>query len=110
MFRVLAIAAAGASLLALPAALSAQSKEDAQKMLLGLYVVSIAIDVCDLEITKEQEQRLNRWTEWAEEKLDVSDRKLDKTYSEMEKEVQKDKGKFCAEAKPVALKTVKELP
>src|SRR5688572_2479687 len=31
----------------------AQSKEDAQKMLVGLYLISIAVDACDLDITKE---------------------------------------------------------
>jgi hypothetical protein len=110
MNRLLAAAAAAAGLLALSANVCAQSQEDTQKMLLGLYIVSIAIDTCDLDITKEQEQRLNHWTEWAEEKLNVSDRKLDKAYSAMEQEAEKDKEKFCAQMKPVALKTVKELP
>lgn len=56
MIRFLAPLAA----LLLPLVASAQTltKEDAQKMVLGLYVVDVAIEVCDLDLTKDQEKRL----------------------------------------------------
>jgi hypothetical protein len=108
MLRVCGLPLAAA--LAFAPCAQAQSKEDAQKMLVGLYLISIAVDACDLDITKEQEQRLDKWTEWAEEKVDVADRKLDKAYAEMEEAVEKDKDKFCKEMKPVAEKALKDLP
>jgi hypothetical protein len=97
---------------ALPLAQSAraQSQEDIQQMVVGFYLVSVAVDVCDLEITKDQEKRLAGWIEWGEGKLKISDRKLDKAYSDMEAAATKDKKAFCAEMKPIAAKTVKELP
>ncbi|WP_421998876.1 hypothetical protein [Reyranella sp.] len=97
----------------LPALLSpasAQTRKEAEEMLLGLYIVSIAIDACDLDLTKEQENRLDYWIEWAEKKLDIADRKLDKAYAKMEDEVEKDKVAFCKEMTPVAEKALKELP
>jgi len=97
---------------ALPLAHSAraQSQEEVQSMVVGLYLVSVAVDVCDLEISKEQEKRLEHWIEWAEEKLKVADRKLEKAYTEMEAAAEKDKEAFCAKMKPIAAKTLKELP
>ena len=79
-------------------------------MVVGFYLISVAVDVCDLDITKEQEKRLEGWIEWAEGKLKVADRKLDKAYSDMEAAAKKDKTAFCAEMKPVAAKSVTELP
>ena len=108
MLRVCGLLLAGAFAFA-PSA-HAQSKEDAEKMLVGLYLISIAVDACDLDITKEQETRLDKWTEWAEEKVNVADRKLEKAYAEMEESVEKDKDKFCREMKPVAEKALKDLP
>jgi hypothetical protein len=97
---------------ALPFAHSAraQSQEDIQNMVVGFYLISVAVDVCDLDITKEQEKRLEGWIEWGEGKLKVADRKLDKAYAEMEAAAKKDKTAFCAEMKPIAAKSVKELP
>ena len=100
-------------LLALPlATASAQkpTKEDAEKMVIGLYAVSVAVDTCDLDMTKDQETRLEFWTEWAEKQLNIADRKLDKAYAEMEKEAEKNKKAFCAEMMPIAEKALKELP
>ena len=98
--------------LALPLAHSAraQSQEDIQDMVVGFYLISVAVDVCGLDMTKEQEKRLEGWIEWGEGKLKVADRKLDKAYSDMEAAAKKDKKAFCAEMKPVAAKSVKELP
>lgn len=89
---------------------STVSKEDAQKMVIGLYVVDIAVEVCDLELTKDQEKRLEFWIEWAEKQLNISDRKLDKTYDGMTEEASKDKAGFCAKATPIAQEAVKGLP
>ncbi|WP_289297710.1 hypothetical protein [uncultured Reyranella sp.] len=100
-------------LLALPlATASAQTptKEDAEKMVIGLYAVSIAVDTCDLDMTKDQEKRLEFWTDWAEKQLNIADRKLDKAYDAMEKEAEKNKKAFCAEMMPIAEKALKELP
>ena len=101
---VLGIALAGVS------SASGQSKKDVEDMLVGLYVISIAIDACDLDLTKEQETRLEYWTDWAETKLDIADRKLDKAYSTMEDEAEKNKVEFCKQMTPVAEKALKELP
>jgi len=100
-------------LLALPfATASAQkpTKDDAEKMVIGLYAVSIAVDTCDLDMTKDQETRLEFWTDWAEKQLNIADRKLDKAYDTMEKEAEKNKKAFCAEMMPIAEKALKELP
>jgi hypothetical protein len=45
--------------LCLPLAAHAQPQEDVRKMLLGQYVVAVAVDTCDRDITKEQEKRLD---------------------------------------------------
>ena len=100
-------------LLVLPlAAACAQSikKEDAEKMVIGLYAVSIAVDTCDLDMTKDQETRLEFWIEWAEKQLNIADRKLDKTYDTMEKEAEKNKKDFCDKMMPIATQALKELP
>lgn len=86
------------------------SKDDAQKMVLGLYIVDIAVDVCDLELTKDQEKRLEFWVDWAEKQLNIADRKLEKTYDTMVAEAKKDKSAFCANATPAAQQALKELP
>ena len=86
------------------------SKEDAQNLVLGLYVVDIAVEVCDLELTKDQEKRLEYWIDWAEKQLNIADRKLEKTYDTMMDEVRKDKKGFCAKATPEAQQALKELP
>jgi hypothetical protein len=101
------------ALLILPlATASAQTlnKEDAEKMVIGLYAVSIAVDTCDLDMTKDEETKLEFWTEWAEKQLNIADRKLDKTYDGMEKEAEKDKKEFCEKMMPVAKQVLKELP
>jgi uncharacterized protein YecT (DUF1311 family) len=100
-------------LLALPfATASAQkpTKEDAEKMVIGLYAVSVAVDTCDLDMTKEQETRLEFWIDWAEQQLNIADRKLDKAYAEMEKEAEKNKKDFCEKMMPIATQALKELP
>ena len=92
-------------LLALPfATASAQkpTKEDAEKMVIGLYAVSVAVDTCDLDMTKDQETRLEFWTEWAEKQPNIADRKPDKAYAEMAQEAEKNKKAFCAEMLPIA--------
>lgn len=89
---------------------STLTKDDAQKLVLGLYVVDIAVEVCDLELTKDQEKRLEFWVEWAEKQLNIADRKLEKTYDTMTDEAKKDKGAFCAKATPAAQQVLKELP
>lgn len=100
-----------ASLLPLTMALAqTPTKADAQKMVVGLYVIDIAVDVCDLDITKDQEKRLEFWIEWAEKQLEISDRKLEKTYDAMVAEAGKDKKAFCEKMTPVANQAVKELP
>lgn len=56
-------------LLALPLATAfAQkpTKEDAERMAIGLYAASIPVDTCALDMTKDQEKRLEFWTDWAE--------------------------------------------
>ena len=101
------------ALLVLPlATVSAQTlkKEDAEKMVIGLYAVSVAVDTCDLDITKDQEKRLEFWTEWAEKQLNIADRKLDKTYDTMEKEAEKNKKDFCEKMIPVAKQALTDLP
>jgi len=101
------------ALLVLPlAAASAQTlkKEDAEKMVIGLYAVSIAVDTCDLDMTKDQETRLEFWTEWAEKQLNIADRKLDKTYDTMEKEAEKNKKDFCEKMMPIATQALNDLP
>ncbi|MDO8977279.1 hypothetical protein [Reyranella sp.] len=110
MFRAFACSLA---LLVLPlAAASAQTlkKEDAEKMVIGLYAVSVAVDTCDLDMTKEQETRLEFWIDWAEQQLNIADRKLDKAYAEMEKEAEKNKKDFCEKMMPIATQALKELP
>ena len=100
-------------LLALPlGAASAQTltKDDAEKMVIGLYAVSVAVDTCDLDMTKEQEKRLEFWIEWAEKQLNIADRKLDKTYDTMEKEAEKNKKNFCDTMMPIAKQALNELP
>lgn len=101
------------ALLVLPlATASAQTlkKEDAEKMVIGLYAVSVAVDTCDLDITKDQEKRLEFWIEWAEKQLNIADRKLDKTYDAMEKEAEKNKKDFCEKMMPVAKQALTDLP
>lgn len=85
-------------------------KEDAEKMVIGLYAVSVAVDTCDLDMTKEQETRLEFWIEWAEKQLNIADRKLDRTYDTMEKEAEKNKKDFCEKMMPIATQALKELP
>ena len=100
------------ALLLLPLAASAQTltKSDAEKMVIGLYVVDVAIEVCDLDLTKEQEKRLEFWIAWAEKQLDIADRKLNKVYDAMESEAKRDKKDFCAKMTPVAQDALKDLP
>jgi len=86
------------------------TKADAQKMVIGLYVIDIAVDICDVDLTKEQEKRLEFWVEWAEKQLDIADRKLEKTYETMAQEAEKDKKAFCEKATPAANQALKELP
>jgi septation ring formation regulator EzrA len=100
------------AVLMLPLAASTQTltKADAEKMVLGLYVIDVAVEVCDLTITREQEKRLEFWIEWAEKQLNISDRKLDKTYDTLEAEAKADKAAFCTKMTPVANEAMKELP
>ena len=100
------------AMLLLPVAASAQAltKADAEKMVIGLYVVDVAIEVCDLDLTKEQEKRLEFWIEWAEKQLDIADRKLNKVYDALEEEAKKDKKAFCAQMTPIAKEALKDLP
>ncbi|MGQ3301408.1 hypothetical protein [Reyranella sp.] len=101
------------ALVVLPlAAASAQTlkQEDAEKMVIGLYAISIAVDTCDLDMTKDQETRLEFWIEWAEKQLNIADRKLDKTYDTMEKEAEKNKKDFCGKMMPIAKQALAELP
>jgi len=112
MFRIFARSLA---LLVLPlATASAQTttlkREDAEKMVIGLYAVSIAVDTCDLDMTKDQEKRLEFWIDWAEQQLDIADRKLDKTYDAMEQEAEKDKKDFCEKMMPIAKQALNDLP
>ncbi|MFN4015322.1 MAG: hypothetical protein ACK4JB_08305 [Reyranella sp.] len=111
---MLRVFARSLALLVLPfAAATAQTtlkKEDAEKMVIGLYAVSIAVDTCDLDMTKDQETRLEFWIEWAEKQLDIADRKLDKAYAEMEAEAEKNKKDFCEKMMPIATQALKELP
>ena len=79
-------------------------------VVIGLYAVSIAVDTCDLDMTKDQETRLEFWTEWAEKQLNIADRKLDKTYDTMEKEAEKNKKNFCETMMPIAKQALNELP
>lgn len=99
-------------ILLLPLAAFAQTltKADAEKMVLGFYVIDVAIDVCDLDLTKEQEKRLEFWMEWAEKQLDIADRKLNKVYDTLESEAKKDKKAFCTQMTPIARDALKELP
>lgn len=102
-----------ALLVLLISAASAQSslkKEDAEKMVIGLYAISVAVDTCDLDITKEQETRLKFRIEWADKQLNIADRKLDKAYDTMEKEAEKNKKDFCEKMLPIATQALKELP
>jgi hypothetical protein len=110
MRRVWFVLLAAGCLSALLWPASAQSRKEVEEMLLGLYIVSIAIDACDLDLTKDQETRLDYWIDWAEQRLEIADRKLDKAYAEMEAEAQKDGRAFCKEMGPVATKTLRELP
>ncbi len=100
------------AILLLPLAASAQTltRADAEKMVLGLYVIDVAIEVCDLDLTKEQEKRLEFWIEWAEKQLDIADRKLNKVYDALEDEAKKDKKDFCKKMTPVANDALKDLP
>lgn len=86
------------------------SRADAEKMVVGLYAIDIAVDVCDLDLTREQEKRLDYWVEWAEKQLDIADRKLDKAYDGMVKEAEKDQAGFCKQMTPIANQALKELP
>lgn len=79
-------------------------------MVVGLYVIDIAVDVCDLDLTKEQETRLDFWIDWAEKQLDIADRKLNRAYDGMVKEAEKDKTDFCRQMTPVAKKALQDLP
>lgn len=110
MYRLSTCLLAGvvAASLAMPA--HAQTQEETKDMVVGLYVVSIAIDACDLDLTKDQEKRLDYWIEWAEKKLNIADRKLDKAYATMEEAVEKDKPAFCKEMSPVAKQILTDLP
>jgi len=110
MYRLSTCLLAGvvAASMAMPA--HAQTQEEIKDMVVGLYVVSIAIDACDLDLTKNQEERLDYWIEWGEKKLNIADRKLDKAYATMEEAVEKDKSAFCKEMSPVAKQILKDLP
>lgn len=110
MYRLSTCLLAGAIAVSSVMPAHAQTQEEIKDMVVGLYVVSIAIDACDLDLTKEQEQRLDYWTEWGEKKLNIADRKLDKAYATMEEAVEKDKSAFCKEMSPVAKKVLKDLP
>lgn len=111
MIRKFACALAALVLpLATASAQSTLKKEDAEKMVIGLYAVSIAVDTCDLDMTKDQETRLEFWIEWAEKQLNIADRKLDKAYDTMEKEAEKDKKDFCEKMMPVAKQALNDLP
>ena len=101
---------AGAAAVSMAMPVHAQTQEEIKDMVMGLYVVSIAVDACDLDLTKEQETRLDYWTEWSEKKLNIADRKLDKAYATLEEAVEKDKSAFCKEMSPVAKKVLKDLP
>ena len=111
MFRMFVCSLA---LLVLPVVtVSAQTtlkREDAEKMVIGLYAVSVAVDTCDLDMTRDQEKRLEFWIDWAEQQLNIADRKLDKAYAEMEKEAERNKKAFCDEMMPVAKQALKDLP
>jgi hypothetical protein len=85
-------------------------RAEAEKMVIGLYAIDIAVDACDLDLTKEQEKRLEFWIDWAEKQLNVADRKLDKTYDGMAKAVENDKKAFCRQMTPIAEQALKELP
>ena len=85
-------------------------KAEAEKMVIGLYAIDIAVDACDLDMTKDQEKRLEFWIGWAEKQLDIADRKLDKAYDGMAKEVDKDKAAFCRQMKPIATQALQDLP
>ena len=110
MHRLPTCLLAGAIAVSVAMPIHAQTQKEIRDMVAGLYIVSIAIDACDLDLTKEQEQRLDYWTEWGEKKLNIADRKLDKAYSTLEEAVEKDKSSFCKEMSPVAKQVLKDLP
>ena len=78
--------------------------------LTGLYVISIAVDMCDLEVSNSQQKRLDSAIELFESKVGLSDRKLDKEYTRLEKELENDKKAFCREITPIAKAALRDLP
>ena len=110
MYRLSTCLLAGAVAVSMAMPSRAQTQQEIREMVAGLYIVSIAIDACDLDLTKEQEQRLDYWTEWGEKKLNIADRKLDKAYASLEEAVEKDKAAFCKEMSPIAKKALQDSP
>lgn len=83
--------------------------QSAREILTGLYVISIAVDVCDLEISGTQQKQLDAAIAFYEGKVGLSDRKADKVYSKMEEAAEADQKAFCKEVKPIAKAALREL-
>jgi len=89
---------------------SSASAQSARETLTGLYVISIAVDTCDLEISNSQREKLDSAIELFEGKVGLSDRKLDKEYDRLEKALEADKQGFCKEITPIAKAALRDLP
>ncbi len=101
---------AAAALLGVSLFASSAIAQTPRETLTGLYVISIAIDTCDLEVSNSQQKRLDTAIEVFEGKVGMSDRKLDREYQRLEKALEADKQGFCKEITPIAKAALRELP
>jgi hypothetical protein len=110
MRTLVAAATALGVVLVAASAIAQKQKQSPRDTLTGLYVISIAIDACDLEVSNTQQDRLDAAIELFEGKVGLSDRKLDKEYKRLEKEIEADKKAFCKEVTPIAKAALRDLP
>lgn len=99
------VAAFVAMLVAVPAV--AQSNEDDRLRLFRYYITHVAVDVCEIDIPKEQETRFVRATDRLEEKVGATKAEMDATFKQIKDGASQSPKGFCQQYRPVALETLK---
>lgn len=78
-------------------------------MLFRYYITIVAADVCDLDVTKDQEDRFNKATERLEKKIGASKSEMDVTFKQIKDGAEKSPKGFCETYRKPALETLAEF-
>jgi hypothetical protein len=84
-------------------------KEDERLVLFRYYITIVVSDVCDLDVSKGQENRFNRATEKLEKKVGATKAEMDATFKQIKDGAEKSPKGFCETYRKPALETLAEF-